>query len=70
MKIKISKYNQFEVDPVDLPGSPKIGRGRTMLEALGSFLICYQDALNLTIEVDETAKPAEKRRRRRELSKR
>jgi hypothetical protein len=64
VKIKISKsYGFIEVDPVDLPGSPPVGRGRTIPEALGDFLIHYQNQLGLQIEVDESAREAELARR-------
>jgi hypothetical protein len=62
--------DSFTVDPIDLSGSPRVGRGRTMLEAYGDFLIGYQEKLGLRIEVDESAKPAEMKRRGRELNKR
>lgn len=72
MKIVLRKHGprSFEVDPVEKPGSPAVGRGRTMLEALGNFLICYQKELGLNIVVDESAQASERQRRRRELSKR
>lgn len=53
----------FVVDPVDEPGSPPVGRGRTMHEAYGSFLIAYQKRLGLEIEVDPSAEAAEQQRR-------
>jgi hypothetical protein len=71
VKIKISKQgDRFVVDPISLPGSPYCGYGRTMLEAYGNFLISQQDRLGLEIEVDDSAKPAEMARRKRELAKR
>jgi hypothetical protein len=71
MKIRISKTGDtFEVDPFELPGSPYVGRGRTMDAAMGDFMRLYQDRLDLKIEVHESAQPAEMRRRQRELSKR
>lgn len=62
--------NQFVVDPTNLPGCPILGRGRTLQEALGNFLIAYQKELGLTINVHESAQPAEQARRRRELAQR
>lgn len=71
MKVLIRRRgNQFEADPVDLPGSPPVGRGATIIEALGNFLISYQHDLGLEIEVDETAKAAEQQRRSESLSDR
>jgi hypothetical protein len=71
MKIVIKDHGgSIEVDPVELPGSPPVGRGSTIAEALGNFLICYQKELGLEIEVDDSAKKAEKKRRRDELAKR
>jgi hypothetical protein len=71
MKIVIKDHGgSIEVDPVELPGSPAVGRGSTIAEALGNFLICYQKELGLEIEVDDSAKKAEKKRRRDELAKR
>jgi hypothetical protein len=70
-KIKISKVmERFCVEPVGAPGTPKVGWGRTMAEAFGSFLCNYQKELGLEIEVDATALPAETARRKRELARR
>ena len=64
MRVVLSKQgDSFLVDPVDKPGSPRVGRGRTMLEAYGNFLIQYQDELGLLIEVDPSGQAAEDRRR-------
>ncbi|MCM3609584.1 hypothetical protein M4D49_29415 [Cupriavidus pauculus] len=40
MKIKISKgpSGGFVVDPVELPGSPPVGRGDSVTEAMGNFV--------------------------------
>jgi hypothetical protein len=71
MKIVISKWSScYTVDPVDMPGSPMVGRGDTMDEAIAAFVRCYQHDLGLDIVVDETAMPTELERRRRELAKR
>jgi hypothetical protein len=71
MKIRISKEGSgFVVDPYAKSGSPSVGRGATMNDALATFLIAYQEELGLDIEVHESAKPAEMRRRRREVNKR
>lgn len=73
MKIKISKdrYSSgFVADPVDEPGSPPVGRGTTITEALGDFLVHYQAELGVEIEVDESAVAAEQARREAALSQR
>lgn len=65
MKVVMKKVgpHSFEADPVDRHGSPPVGRGRTMLEAYGQFLIHYQHELGLKIVVDSSAWDAESRRR-------
>lgn len=64
MKIKISKtVDGFVADPISEPGSPPVGRGSTIAEALGDFLIHYQTQLGLIIDIDSTAHNAENDRR-------
>lgn len=60
MKVVIRERSKgwLEVDPVEFPGSPAVGRGSTIEEALGNFLICYQKELGLEITVDESAQKA------------
>jgi len=71
MKIRIINHGRsFEIDPYEKCGSPSVGRGRTMKEALGDFLISYQKELGLEIDLDEAAQKTERNRRRRELAKR
>jgi hypothetical protein len=71
MTLKISKADGwFLVDDDSRPGSPCIGRGRTIKEAIGDHIHANQTALGIEFEVHESARPAEMRRRRRELSKR
>jgi len=71
MTLTISKEdNLFLVDDRSRPGSPPCGRGRTMKEAIGDFFHCNQTELKIEFEVHGTARPAEMRRRRREISKR
>ena len=71
MKLRITKDgNLFEVDDQSQPGSPTVGRGRTMKEAIGDYFHGNQIELKIEFEVDESARPAEMRRRRRELSRR
>lgn len=72
MKIVIRERSKgsLEVDPVELPGACAVGRGKTIEEALGNFLICYQKKLGLDIIVDESAQKAEKKRRKDALAQR
>lgn len=71
MKVLVRKRgDRFEADPVELPGSPPVGRGGSIEEALGKLLICYQHDLGVEIEVDDTAKADEQRRRVEALSQR
>jgi hypothetical protein len=71
MRVQVSKQGDtFVVDPVDLSGSPKIGRGTTLVEALGNFLIAYQKELGLEFEIDPTAQAAEDQRRMDALNQR
>jgi hypothetical protein len=71
MKLTISKEDgQFLVDDRTRPGSPPVGRGRTIREAIGDYFHSNQRALNIEFEVHGTALAAEMRRRSRELSRR
>jgi hypothetical protein len=71
MRVKISKRGtRFEADPVELPGSPPVGKGASIAEALGDFLIHYQKELGITIEVDATAEQAERERRKNAINQR
>jgi hypothetical protein len=72
MKIVIKSHGpgSIEVDPVELPGTCAVGRGKNIEEALGNFLICYQKELGLDIEVDKSAQNAEKKRRKDALAQR
>lgn len=72
MKLTISKRDngEFEVENLAIPGSPPVGYGRTMMEAIGRYFHANQTKLGIDFEVDETALPAEMRRRQRELRKR
>ena len=60
----------FEVDAPSVPGSPAVGRGSTMNNAIANWLRANTASLGLSLELDDTALPAEKRRRTRELAKR
>lgn len=71
MKIAISKEgDDFVVDPIDIPGSPRVGRGKTMMEALGAFFHAHQKTFDVTFEVDPSAQQAEDTRRRLALVQR
>lgn len=72
MRIQVSKRGKhFIVDPVDQPGSPAVGVGRTLKEAFGEFLIAQQKALGITeIVIDPSAQSAENNRRRKALEQR
>lgn len=71
MKVVISERNgMFTFDPVDSPGSPMVGRGKTLVEAAGDFLICYQREFGLELVVDSSAQAAENKRHEQELAKR
>jgi hypothetical protein len=71
MKVKISKRgDSFEADPVDFPGSPPVGRGGSIAEALGDFVIHYQNDLGLEIQVDTSAEQSELKRRETTINQR
>lgn len=71
MKLTISKNgNVFTVDNNAWTGTPPVGRGRTLMEAIGSFVHNNQRELGFEFEVEPSAEPAEMRRRKRELAKR
>ncbi len=67
----IKKFDYgFEVQPVPCIGSPYVGRGKTMMEALGQYLHLMQTEWDIFIDVDESAWPDELKRRKEELAKR
>ncbi len=69
--LKISKDEKiFVVEDSLISGSPPVGRGRTMMEAVGSWFHNNQNNLGFQFMIEESAWPAEKRRRIRELTKR
>ncbi len=72
MKIKVfhNGPHQFEVQPVPAVGMCLVGRGRTMNDAFGAFLIAYQEQFGIEIEIDESAIGAEYGRRSRLMAKR
>jgi hypothetical protein len=68
MTLTISKEGKrFVVDDTSRPGTPAVGRGRTMKEAIGDYFHANQLILGVTFDVDESARDAELRRRIREL---
>jgi hypothetical protein len=70
-ELKIVKHRgEFVVDDFSRSGSPGTGRGKTIMEAIGNFFHVNQANLNISFIVDDSAMPAERRRRARELSKR
>lgn len=71
MILHITKeYGKFVVDESDAPGSPPVGRGRTIMEAIGNYFHNNQSKLCISFVVEQQAVPAEMRRRNRELKKR
>ena len=71
MILSITKeFGRFVVDEKGAPGTPSVGRGRTMMEAIGNYFHTNQTKLEIAFEVEPQAQPAEKRRRQRELSRR
>ncbi len=71
IKLYINKYDgAFIVDAPARPGSPSVGRGRTMMEALGSWLHNNQDFVGVVIDISDSVTATEVRRRQRELAKR
>jgi len=69
-KLKITKTGGvFCVDDPNLPGSPPVGYGNTVVSAIGSWLIHNQESLGIKFDTSDIA-PTEQRRRQRELFKR
>lgn len=72
MKLIIKRVGDFmlEVDDPSLPGSPPVGRGESIYEALGQWLHFHRERLGIEIEVDASATEFEDARRQAELLKR
>ena len=71
MKIQISKEGEgFVADPIEKPGSPMVGRGVSIEDALGNFLINHQNELGLELVLHPSAQPAELKRREDALAQR
>lgn len=70
-KLTISKDGEvFLVEDKTIPGSPPVGRGETMMEAIGSWFHRNQNDIGLEFEVDDSAWADEQARRRHEISSR
>jgi len=59
----------FTVDNPKAPGSPAVGRGPTMVSAIGAWFVAHQQELGYDFDVTEV-QGTEDRRRQRELAKR
>lgn len=71
IRLRISKEGQkFLVDDPSRTGTPPVGRGDTMMEAIGNWLHHNRERCNVDFDVDPSALPAETRRRQRELAQR
>lgn len=71
MKLSIEKDGKdFVVDNKDVSGSPKVGRGRTLMSAIGSWLHNNQDKMGIEfvlspeVQKNETKRQSDARRRR------
>lgn len=53
----------FVVDDLSEPGSPVVGRGRTLKESIGDYFINNQKQFGVEFEVKPQAQLAEHRRR-------
>ena len=68
--LKITKVGRlFIVDDPKAPGSPMVGRGHTMMEAIGVWLVGHQDELGIAFDTTEV-QATEARRRQRALKRR
>ena len=72
INLRISKENDetFLVDDPKRPGSPPVGRGRSMMEAIGSWLHHNRQIVGIKFYVDSSAWDDEMSRRKSELAKR
>ena len=61
---------RFLVDDKSLPGSPPVGRGKNMKEAIGDWVFHNRSRLEVDFVVDKSALKAEMKRRAKELRKR
>lgn len=70
-RLTVSKEgDHFLVDNPLECGTPPVGRGRTIKEAIGDWLHTNQSRLGLSFDVVGAARETEERRRHRELRKR
>lgn len=51
-KSLVGRY-RFEVDCVPLPGSPMVGRGASLAEAVGNWVLGNMERVNLSLCMDE-----------------
>lgn len=58
------------VDDLSRAGSPPIGLGETLEEAIGNYFINNQKAFDIIFDVQPTALTAEDKRRRKALKER
>lgn len=71
LKLSIDKVDGiFCVDQPSVSGSPYVGYGRTMMEAIGNYFHNNQSNLDIEFDVKPAVIPTEMRRRKRELAKR
>lgn len=53
----VKRDNRFVVDEPKAPGSPPIGQGRTMKEAIGDWVVNNQDKIDIgfdTLQIQAT----------------
>jgi hypothetical protein len=71
MILTISKEGEgFVVDNKAMSGAPCVGRGKSMVKAIGDYFINNQTLLGYYFDVDPSAQKAEDKRRKKELAKR
>lgn len=71
IKLRISREgDHFLVDDPSLCGTPPVGRGQTMMEAIGEWVHYNRDRIGVDFVVDKSAESAERERRRRALAQR
>lgn len=72
IKLKIIQHgpDSFEVQPVPAVGACIVGRGTSIIEAIGSYFHHAQEELGIEFVLDKSAVEAEMARREDELAKR
>ena len=61
---------RFLVDDKSLPGSPPVGRGKNMKEAIGDWVFHNRARVNVDFALDKSAEKSEMKRRKKELAQR